>query len=80
MFIQAADADMLEDGGNTDYRFPQGRGEIYEPVKVDQRLKDGDQVRLGTTEITARIITPVTPKGQRALPSAFKRLGEHTAC
>ena len=38
---------MLEDGGNSDYRHPQGRGAIYEPVKVDQRLKDGDKVRLG---------------------------------
>ena len=52
MLMQEADAGMLEDGGNSDYRFPQGRGSTYEPVKVDQRLKDGDKVKLGDTELT----------------------------
>ena len=52
MLMQEADADMLESGGSQDYRYPQGRGAIYEPVKVDQRLKDGDKVRLGDTELT----------------------------
>lgn len=52
MLMHEADADMLESGGSTDYRYPQGRGAIYEPVKVDQRLKEGDKVRLGNTELT----------------------------
>jgi metallo-beta-lactamase class B len=52
MQMHEADAGMLEDGGNSDYRFPQGRGQVYEPVKVDQRLKDGDKIRLGATELT----------------------------
>lgn len=52
MLIHEADAPVLEDGGNSDFRFPQGRGAVYEPVKVDQRLKDGDTIRLGTTELT----------------------------
>ena len=52
MLMQEADAGMLEDGGNSDYRFPNGRGSTYEPVKVDQRLKDGDKVKLGGTELT----------------------------
>ncbi len=47
MMMHEADAGMLEDGGNSDYRFPQGRGAIYEPVKVDRRLKDGDKVEFG---------------------------------
>jgi metallo-beta-lactamase class B len=51
MLMQEDDAAMLEDGGNSDYRHPQGRGAIYEPVKVDQRLKDGDKVRLGDVEL-----------------------------
>ena len=46
------DAPVLESGGNLDYRRPEGRGIIYDPIKVDQRLKDGDKFRLGTTEIT----------------------------
>jgi metallo-beta-lactamase class B len=52
MLMQEADAGMLEDGGRSDYRFPQGREPAYEPVKVDQRLKDGDKVKLGDTELT----------------------------
>lgn len=53
MLMHEGDADMLESGGSTDYRFPdKGRGAIYEPVKVDQRLKEGDKVRLGDTELT----------------------------
>ena len=52
MLMHAGDVAMLEDGGNSDFRFPEGRGELYEPVTVDRRLEDGDTVRLGTTEIT----------------------------
>ena len=52
MLMHEGDADLLESGGSLDYRFPDGRGTIYEPVKVDQRLKDGDKVRLGNTELT----------------------------
>jgi metallo-beta-lactamase class B len=52
MLMHEGDADMLESGGSTDYRYPKGRGAIYEPVKVDQRLKDGDKVRLGDVELT----------------------------
>lgn len=52
MLMHEDDADLLESGGSMDYRFPQGRGAVYEPVKVDQRLKEGDKVRLGNTELT----------------------------
>ena len=52
MLMQADDADLLESGGGQDYRFPEGRGTIYPPIKVDQRLKEGDKVRLGETELT----------------------------
>ncbi len=53
MLMHEADVPVLEDGGNSDFRFfPKGRGAVYEPVKVDQRLKDGDKVRLGATELT----------------------------
>jgi metallo-beta-lactamase class B len=52
MLMHEADADLLESGGGMDFRFPQGRGTIYEPIKVDQRLKDGDKVRLGDVELT----------------------------
>ena len=52
MLMHEGDADLVESGGSRDYRYPQGRGAIYEPVKIDQRLKDGDKVRLGDTELT----------------------------
>ena len=52
MLMHEGDAEMLESGGGVDYRFPQGRGTLYEPIKVDQRLKDGDKVRLGDVELT----------------------------
>ena len=52
MLMHEADADLLETGGGQDYRFPQGRGTIYEPIKVDQRLRDGDKVRHGGMELT----------------------------
>jgi metallo-beta-lactamase class B len=52
MLMHEGDADLLESGGSEDYRHPQGRGAIYEPVTVDQRLKEGDKIRLGNTELT----------------------------
>ena len=52
MAMHEGDADLLESGGGQDFRFPQGRGTIYEPIKVDQRLKDGEKVRLGDVELT----------------------------
>jgi len=52
MMMHEDDAGMLEDGGSSDYRFSDGRGAVYEPVKVDRRLKEGDKVSLGGTELT----------------------------
>ena len=52
MLMHEDDAELLETGGGYDFRFTKGRGSIYEPIKVDQRLKDGDKIRLGETELT----------------------------
>ncbi len=52
LLMHEADAGLVESGGSEDYRYPQGRGTTYEPVKVDQRLREGDKVRLGGTELT----------------------------
>ena len=51
MYMHEADADMLESGGGVDYRYPNGRGPIYAPVKVDRRLKDGDKLSSGGLEL-----------------------------
>lgn len=52
MMMHEDDVALVESGGSTDFRYQQGRGAIYEPVKVDRRLKDGDKVRLGEVELT----------------------------
>lgn len=55
MIMSEPDAELLESGGKADFRFgdePQSR---FEPVKVDQQLKDGDKVTLGGTELTAHL-------------------------
>jgi metallo-beta-lactamase class B len=47
----AADAALLEDGGKSDFHFT-GAEYHYAPVKVAERLKDGQTLKLGGTEIT----------------------------
>jgi metallo-beta-lactamase class B len=50
MAMNAADADVIASGGAKDYRGD--RPQAYLPVRVDQRLKDGDKIGLGGVEIT----------------------------
>lgn len=45
------DAALLEDGGKSDYHF--GREYNYARVKVDERIGDGQKLRLGGVELTA---------------------------
>lgn len=56
MFATVADAGIIESGGKTD---PVLLGEQYQfaPLKVARRLKDGDKVALGGTEL-AVILNP----------------------
>jgi len=51
-YMSERDAPVLESGGNLDYRRPEGRGIIYDPVKVDVRTKPGDHIKLGNTDLT----------------------------
>jgi metallo-beta-lactamase class B len=53
MYMMDADTPMVESGGSIDFRAPDGRGQIYEPVKVDRALKDGGKITLGGMELTA---------------------------
>ena len=46
-----ADAVLLEDGGKSDYHF--GPEYNFAPVKVDQRIGDGEKLLLGGVELTA---------------------------
>ena len=52
LFAQERDVPVLEDGGNSDFRFPEGRGVIFEPVMVDRVLHHGDTIELGGTVLT----------------------------
>ena len=76
MLMHEGDADLLESGGGQDYRFPQGRGTIYEPVKVDQRLKEGDKVRLGDTELTVHH-HPGHTKGATSYTYSVREVGRN---
>jgi metallo-beta-lactamase class B len=51
-YMSERDAPVLESGGNLDYRRPEGRGIIYDPIKVDVRTKPGDHIKLGNTDMT----------------------------
>ena len=51
MLASQADAVLLEDGGKSDFHF--GPEYNYAPVKVDERIGDGQILRLGGVELTA---------------------------
>jgi metallo-beta-lactamase class B len=51
-YMSERDAPVLESGGNLDYRQAEGRGIIYDPIKVDVRTKPGDHIKLGKTDLT----------------------------
>ena len=51
-YMSERDAPVLESGGNLDYRRAEGRGIIYDPVKVDVRTKPGDHIKLGNVDMT----------------------------
>lgn len=60
-YMSERDAPVLESGGNLDYRRPEGRGIIYDPVHVDVRTKPGDHIKLGNTDMTVRQAYGHTP-------------------
>src|ERR1700733_3597404 len=51
-YMSERDAPVLESGGNLDYRRPEGRGIVYDPIKVDVRTKPGDHIKLGNVDMT----------------------------
>jgi len=51
MMADAGDVRVIEDGGNSDYVFG-GHGAMYEPLKVDRVLHDGDVINLGGIKLT----------------------------
>ena len=53
MIAMEQEVPQLETGGKTDYLF--GSSGWFDPVKVDQKIKDGDTIELGGTVITAHL-------------------------
>lgn len=50
LMIEENDAQVMEDGGNSDYSFG-GKGSTFAPVKPDRLLHDHDTIKLGDTKI-----------------------------
>ncbi|HLZ86304.1 MAG TPA: MBL fold metallo-hydrolase, partial [Puia sp.] len=50
LMIHERDVPVMADGGNSDFDFG-GHGPMFQPVKVDRLLHDGDIVKLGGMEI-----------------------------
>ncbi|HEY5825322.1 MAG TPA: subclass B3 metallo-beta-lactamase, partial [Cyclobacteriaceae bacterium] len=50
MMVDDKDAGVLADGGGSDYALGKN-GSIYEPVKADRLLKDGDEIVLGNMKL-----------------------------
>ena len=55
MIMSEPDVELLESGGKADFRFGDNAEARFEPVTVDQKLKDGDKVSLGGTTLTAHL-------------------------
>jgi metallo-beta-lactamase class B len=60
VMVMAGDAELVENGGKTDYLF--GDRLLFAPVHVDRVLQDGDTVSLGGVTLTAHL-TPGHTKG-----------------
>src|SRR5713226_6773920 len=55
VMMSEQDAELLESGAKSDFRFEDDPGARFEPVKVDRRLKNGDKIELGAVILTAHL-------------------------
>jgi metallo-beta-lactamase class B len=60
--VMDADVSVVESGGKTDFQYGNTASSLYQPVKVDRILHDGDEVSLGGTVLVAHL-TPGHTKG-----------------
>jgi metallo-beta-lactamase class B len=74
-----ADAVLLEDGGRSDFRWGGDPGAAFTPVKVDQKIKNGEKVRLGGVELTVHH-HPGHTKARRVFRSTCRRAAAVTVC
>jgi metallo-beta-lactamase class B len=59
--VMQGDDKLVADGGKSDYLFGTEARFLFEPVKVDRILRDGDTVSLGNVRLTARLTPGHTP-------------------
>jgi len=59
--VMAQDADAVESGGAKKSRLGKGDYTQFPPAKVDRRLKDGEEVKLGDAVLVARLTPGHTP-------------------
>jgi len=59
--VMQGDHTLVADGGKSDYLFGTEARFLFEPVKVDRVLRDGDTVSLGGVRLTARLTPGHTP-------------------
>ena len=55
VYMSAQDADVLESGGKTDFRWGKDPQAWFDPVAVDRRLKDGETITLGANALTMHL-------------------------
>jgi metallo-beta-lactamase class B len=69
------DAELLESGGSADFLFGKSPGALYEPVKVDRILADGEKIVLGGTELTMHL-HPGHTKGAMSFTTTIQEGGK----
>lgn len=60
-YVMEQDADAVENGGAKKARVGKGDYTNFPPAKVDRRLKDGEEVKLGDAVLVARLTAGHTP-------------------
>jgi metallo-beta-lactamase class B len=60
--VMQEDVEDIESGGRSNFHYGADKTSAYPPTKVDRVLKDGDQVKLGGSVLTAHL-TPGHTKG-----------------
>ncbi len=60
-YVMEQDADAVEGGGAKKSRLGKGDYTQFPPAKVDRRLKDGEEVRLGDSVLVAHLTAGHTP-------------------
>jgi metallo-beta-lactamase class B len=55
VYMSAPDADVLESGGKSDFRWGKDPQAWFDPVAVDRRLADGETITLGANVLTLHL-------------------------